>query len=45
MFEDRFSLAMIVVMLMGISGFIFIVLMTKFLEKRDRRQKARNPNL
>ena len=44
MFEDRFTLAMIVAMLMGIGGFIFIVLMTKFFEKRDRRQAARKLN-
>jgi len=41
MFEDRFSLAMVVAMLMGISGFIVIILMTKFFEKRDRQQAER----
>lgn len=44
MFEDRLALAMIVAMIYGIGGAIFIFFMAKFFERRDRRQAERTPN-
>lgn len=40
MFNDSFSLAMIVVMIAGITGAIFSLLLLKFLEKREKQQKG-----
>ncbi|MDZ7290544.1 MAG: hypothetical protein ONB44_02835 [candidate division KSB1 bacterium] len=44
MFDDHLALGFLVVMVAGISSAILLVLMVKFIEKRDKRQAARKLN-
>jgi hypothetical protein len=44
MFNDPFNLGLLAVALMGIGGAIFVAIMVKFFERRDRQQAGRNPH-